>query len=278
MNKRVVLNDGRTMPCIGFGCFRLPADRLKQVIESALDAGYRYFDSATRYENELAVGLALRQSGVPRASLHVVSKLWPTSFHEARRGIEYSLSELNLDYIDGYYLHWPGITPDMRYRAWEVMLEMQQRGLIQSVGVSNFTIGQLEDLIARFGVRPTVNQIEIHPWYPEQALADWCKAHGIQVASWSPVFRGRAVTEPVLARIGAAYGKTGAQAVLRWHVEKGYIPLPKSSDPGRLKENFDIFDFSLSSDDAAAIASLENGEHLGDDPETFDGGTFMPGR
>lgn len=273
-DRKMNLNDGTSMPMVGFGCYDLPKDQIDTVINDALEAGYRYFDNATRYENERLIGNALKRSGVKRESLYLVSKLWPNAFDIAERGIHYSLTELGVDYLDAYYLHWPGVDADLRLRAWEVMLTMQQKGLIKSVGVSNFKAHHLKPLVDAFGVKPVINQIQLHPWYPQADLVAHCRANDIAVSAWSPLFRGKSLTSPVLKEIGERIGKTPAQVVLLWHLSKGHVVLPKSAHPDRIKANLDIVADVLTSADLARIDALENGDHLDGDPDTMTGENF----
>lgn len=273
-DKRMNLNDGTSMPMVGFGCYDLPKERIDMVINDALEVGYRYFDNATRYENERQIGAALKRSGVKRESLYLVSKLWPNAFDIAERGIHYSLTELGVDYLDAYYLHWPGVDADLRLRAWEVILTMQQKGLIKSVGVSNFNVHHLKQLIDAFGVKPVINQIQLHPWYQQSDLVAYCRAQGIAVSAWSPLFRGKALTSPVLTEIAKRSGKTPAQVILLWHLSKGHVVLPKSAHRDRMKENVDIFADVLTMEDIATIDALENGDHLDGDPDIMSGENF----
>lgn len=273
-NHKIQLNDGHYMPRLGFGCYQLPLADIDRIIYLAVSVGYRYFDTAARYENEAEIGNALSRLDVNRADLHIVSKLWPTSFEQASRAFDHSLRALQLDYLDAYYLHWPGTDRKKRHLAWEALLRLQQDGLIKSVGVSNFTTAQLQDLIDTHSVVPAVNQVELHPWYPQNELVEWCQTRGITVAAWSPLFRGRLFGEPVLQKIAAQYGRTPSQIILAWHLHRNTVPLPKSADHVRMTENTDIFDIKLDNEHISMLNALSDGEHLGDDPDTYDGGNF----
>ena len=273
---KIPLNDGSGIPQLGFGCFQVTNAEIETVMRWAVEAGYRYFDAATRYENEAGVGNGLRGSGVPREELYVVGKMWPSSFDDPVRAIEYSLRQLNLEYIDSYYLHWPSSSEARRFKAWEAMLKYREKGLVRSVGVSNFTRPQLEGLIRAYGVTPVVNQIELHPWYPQTDLCGWCRQAGMAVTAWGPIFRGCIDEVPLLTELGERYGKTPAQVTLRWHLQHGNVVIPKSSSRDRILSNTKLYDFELSAEDMAQIDALECGRHFGDDPNTNDGGNFHP--
>ncbi len=270
------LNDQSRMPQHGFGCFLVEPDRMNQIIGWALEAGYRYFDTATRYENEASLGNALRVSGTPREELYLVSKIWPTSYTDPEKAIEYSLRQLNLDYIDSYYLHWPGTDEYLRHKAWEALLQYREKGLIGSVGVSNFQRPHLERLMSSFGVVPVANQIELHPWYPQTQLSDWCRRQGMQVTAWGPIFRGKIDQVPLVREIGSRYGKSSVQVTLRWHLQKGNVVIPKSSQQKRILDNAAIYGFSLTPQEMAQIDALESGRHFGADPNLYNGEDFIP--
>lgn len=268
------LHDGSQIPQHGFGCYQIAADAMRTVLLWAMEAGYRYFDTATRYENEKAVGDAIRFLPIAREELYVVSKIWPTHYNTPEKAIEYSLKQLDLSYIDSYYLHWPGMDKTLRYKAWEAILSYQEKGLIQSVGVSNFTQMHLEDLIQKFGVTPVVNQIELLPWYQQTSLVQWCRSHHIEVTAWGPIFRGNINKEPALAAIGRRYGKSDVQVTLRWHLQKGHVVIPKATKKEHIFSNTDIYDFCLTEEEMAQITCMENGIHFGPDPMTMDGSGF----
>jgi len=271
----VLLNNGMKIPQLGFGCFLVDDAEIDPVIHWAADAGYRYFDAATRYENERGVGRALRSCGVPREDLFVVSKIWPSSFDNPVHAIEYSLKELDIEYIDSYYLHWPSSSEDRRYRAWETLLDYCEKGRIKSVGVSNFTEDQLQKLIDKFGVIPVINQVELHPWYQQRELCEYCHSQNIAMTAWGPIFRGHIDEVPLMAELGRKYGKSPVQVTLRWHLQHGNIVIPKSSRKDRIEANAQIYDFELSADDMEKIDLLECGKHFGSDPNTNDGTNFV---
>lgn len=272
---RIPLNNGMEIPQLGFGCFQLSDEEIEQVICWAADAGYRYFDAATRYENEKGVGRGLRSCKVPREELFVVSKIWPSCFDEPEKAVEYSLRQLDVDYIDSYFLHWPSSSEERRYKAWEVLLKYQEKGYIKSLGVSNFLEEQLEGLIEKFGVVPVINQVELHPWYPQTELAGFCRRKGIAVTAWGPIFRGYIKEVPLMEELGEKYGKSPVQVTLRWHLQHGNIVIPKSSRQERIRENAQLYDFEISEEDMQRIDQLENGRHFGNDPRTNDGENFQ---
>ena len=271
---RIPLNNGMSIPQLGFGCFQLADEEIEQVIQWAAAAGYRYFDAATRYENEKGVGRGLKTCGVPREELFVVSKIWPSCFDEPEKAVEYSLRQLDADYIDSYFLHWPSSSETRRYKAWETLLEYREKGFLKSVGVSNFTEEQLEKLIQKFGVVPVINQVELHPWYPQTELVRYCRKKGIAVTAWGPIFRGHIGEVSLMEELGEKYGKSPVQITLRWHLQYGNIVIPKSSKEERIRANAQLYDFVLSEEEMKRIDALENGRHFGSDPNTNDGENF----
>lgn len=276
MNKEdtMLLNDGSRIPMLGFGCFEIEDAAMDDVIRWAVEAGYRYFDVATRYENEESVGRAVRSCGLSRETLYIVSKIWPSCYDEPERAIEYSLRALNLGYIDSYYLHWPSSSAGRRYKAWEALLRYREKGLVRSVGVSNFTQAQLEELTNEFGVVPVANQIELHPWYQQTDLCNWCHSQKIAVTAWGPIFRGHIREVPLMEELGEKYAKSPAQITLRWHLQRGHIVIPKSSRRERIIENAQLYNFALTDEDMRLIDALECGRHFGGDPNTNDGENF----
>jgi len=272
--RKIILNNDMQMPQVGFGCFMIENNEMEQIIRWAAEAGYRYFDAATRYENEKGIGRGIKSCGVDREELFIVDKIWPTCYDDPVAAIEYSFRELDVDYIDSYYLHWPSSSKKRRYKAWETILRYMDKGLIKSAGVSNFTQEQLEDLIREFGVVPVVNQIELHPWYPQKELCQYCYSKQIAITAWGPIFRGHISEAPLMYELGEKYNKSPAQITLRWHLQKGNIVIPKSSKQERIVENRDLFDFALSKEDMNLINELECGRHFGSDPNTNDGSNF----
>ena len=258
------------IPPIGLGVYQA-GEVVYDAVRYALDIGYRHVDCAKIYENEAQVGKAVRDSGVPREEIYVTTKLWPKDYSNAQADCQARLRCLGLDYVDGMLLHWPGVDPALRYGAYEALLQMQQRGQLRQVGVSNFLINHLEDLASQGLPKPVCNQLEVHPWYPQRAVRNYCHSQGIQVVCWAPLFRRAWKEEPVLAKIAQDHGKTPPQVVLRWHIQNGDCPIPKSVTPSRIAENLAIFDFALAPEEMAAIDALEDGRHLSYDPNTYDG-------
>ena len=271
----IVLNDGLKLPAIGLGTYRLNGRQGVEAIKTAVDIGYRLIDSAFNYENEGAVGAAVRECSVPRSELLITSKL-PGRHHkyaEALYTVEESLFRAGLDYYDLYLIHWPNPKTNLYVEAWQAMIEAKKRGLIRSIGVCNFLPHHIERLQQETGVLPSINQIELLPYYNQQELRTWNSGHGIVIESWSPLGRANYVLEdPVIAKIAKAHGKTISQVILRWHIQLGTIPIPKSSSAARLRENFEVFDFSLTEEEMSAICALTrpDGRTNNQDPDTYE--------
>jgi len=269
----LALNNGRDLPAIGFGTYNLRGEPGAAAVASAITTGYRLLDTALNYENEGAVGDGIRASGVDREDIIVTSKL-PGRFHgydETFVGFEESRALLGLDYVDLYLIHWPLPKVGKYLETWRAMIELRDQGLVRSIGVSNFTIEQLTRLADETGVVPAVNQVELHPRFPQAELRAFHTAHGIVTESWSPLGNRSEITaEPVITRIAADHGVTATQAVLRWHVQLGAIPIPKSANPERQQENIDLFGFELDDAEVSAISALESGRLWGGDPDTHE--------
>ena len=259
----VTLNNGVQMPILGFGVFQIPADQTEQAVTDALAAGYRHLDTAASYGNEAAVGRAIAASGIPRAELFVTTKLWvqDTGEEPTRRAFDASLRRLGLDYLDLYLIHQPY---GDYYGSWRAMRALAEQGLARAVGVSNFHLDRLVDLIDRTGFTPAVNQIETHPYFQRQADHDLMVERGVQHESWGGFAEGRnnLFTDPTLTEIGAAHGKSVAQVVLRWLTQRGIVAIPKSVQPARMAANLDIFDFTLTDEQLARIAAMDTGTTL----------------
>ncbi|GAA1854829.1 aldo/keto reductase [Microbacterium koreense] len=266
---RTTLNDGASFPELGFGTYKLRgADGITSIV-SALDNGYRLLDTAVNYENEFEVGEAVRRSAVARDDILVTSKI-PGRHHgfdEAIESITASRAALALDRIDLQLIHWPNPSVGKWIDTWRGMIEARERGLVRSIGVSNFTIPMLEKLIETTGVAPAVNQVEMHPYFPQAALRRFHAEQGIRTESWSPLARRtELLAEAILDEIAQAHGVTPTQVVLRWHTQLGSTPIPKSSDPARQRENADVFGFALTDGELSAISGLERGRIWGGDP------------
>ena len=271
----LTLNDGLTLPAVGFGAYKLNGEAGVAAVVSAIRNGYRLLDSAINYDNEGAVGQAVRQSGVARAELRVASKL-PGRRHayaDAIATVEESLSRAGLDYFDLYLSHWPNPRQGLYVEAWGALIERRKRGLTRSIGVSNFLPEQLDRLIGETGVTPSVNRIELHPYFPQEEQRRGDRERGVLTQAWSPLLRANALfREPAIVRVAARLGRTVAQVVLRWHVQLGVEPLPKAASAERQVENLALFDFALTAEDMAAIATLArpNGRLRDQDPARYE--------
>lgn len=266
---------GFQLPAVGFGTYRLNGSEGAETIAQALRHGYRLLDSAFNYENEGAVGRAVRLSGVPRESIGITSKL-PGRHHrfdEALATIEESVFRTGLDRIDLYLIHWPNPRQGLYVQAWRALIEARQRGWVKAIGVSNFLPEHLEHLRQETGVLPVVNQIEMHPYFPQVEQRAWHQAHGIVTEAWSPLGRAnQLLQEPLLAAIAQRHGRSVGQIILRWHVQLGAVPLPKAASDERQLENLALFDFSLSDADMAQIATLArpDGRTHNQDPAVYE--------
>ena len=259
----VTLNNGVEMPMLGFGVFQIPPEQTEQVVADALAAGYRSLDTAAAYGNEEAVGRAIATSGIPRDELFVTTKLWIQDAGEenAKRAFENSLQRLGLDYLDLYLIHQPF---GDYYGSWRAMQELHRDGLVRAIGVSNFYPDRLVDLIDHNEIAPAVNQVETHPFFQRAADQELMRERGVQIESWGPFAEGRndLFTDATLSEIGDAHGKSVAQVVLRWLIQRDVVVIPKSVRPERMRENLDVFDFELTDDEMARIAALDTGASL----------------
>jgi 2,5-diketo-D-gluconate reductase A len=271
----VMLNNGRTIPQLGFGVFQVkPADTV-EAVTSALQAGYRHIDTAEMYGNEKEVGEAVAKSGLVRADVFVTSKLGNDTHlpDDARKAFDASLDALGFDYLDLFLIHWPLPT---RYdgdfvSTWNALEEFYRDGRARSIGVSNFQPHHIRRLHAEAEIPPAINQIEVHPYLSQDDVRAFCAGHQIAVEGWSPIAQGEVLGDPTINEIAERAGKSPAQVVLRWHIERGDIIFPKSVTASRIRENFDIFGFELSGEDVAAISALNKNQRTGPDPDTFAG-------
>lgn len=264
-----VLNNGVRMPWLGLGVFKV--EEGEEVISSvtmALEAGYRSIDTAAGYQNETGVGIAIKNSGIPREELFITTKLAnPDQGYESTlRAFEESRRKLGVDYVDLYLIHWPG--KDKYADTWRAFEKLHREGYIRAIGVSNFNIHHLETLKQSSNTIPAVNQVEFHPLLNQQELLQYCKREGIQLEAWSPIMKGN-LDLPVLTELAAKYNKTAAQIVLRWELQHGVVVIPKSVRRERIVENAGIFDFALSDEDMRAIDGLNQNRRFGPDPDTF---------
>ncbi|WEK60387.1 MAG: aldo/keto reductase [Candidatus Microbacterium colombiense] len=255
------LNDGNTIPQLGYGVFKVPAAETERAVSEALALGYRHIDTAAIYGNEEGVGAAIAASGIARDELFITTKLWNDRHHgdEPRAAITESLQKLGLESVDLYLVHWPTPAKDDYVHAFSKLVELREAGLTRSIGVSNFLVPHLERVVAETGVVPAVNQIELHPAYQQRDVVAWSDEHGIRIEAWGPLGQGKydLFGIPAVADAAAAHGVTPAQAVLRWHLQKGIIVFPKSVRAERLRENLDVFGFTLTDAEVAAIDALD---------------------
>ncbi len=269
----ITLNDGTWFPELGLGTYNLRGEEGISAIVSAIGSGYRLLDTAVNYENEREVGEAVRRSGAARDSLLVASKI-PGRHHgrqEAIDSIRGSLGQLGLDRIDLHLIHWPNPSVGRYVDTWRGLIDAQQEGLVRSIGVSNFTEQMITELIEATGVVPAVNQVELHPYFPQAALRAFHAEHGIRTESWSPLARrSELLTEQILQELAVVHGVTPTQVVLRWHTQLGSTPIPKSADPDRQRENADVFGFTLTDEQLDAISALERGRLWDGDPLTHE--------
>lgn len=267
------LRDGNSIPAIGLGTYGLNEQAGIDAIVSGIHAGFRLLDTAYNYGNETEVGRAVAQSGVDRSELFVTTKL-PGKHHgydATLASFEESRSRLDLDWVDLYLIHWPNPSVDRYVESWRAMINLRERGVVRSIGVSNFTEAMLTRLIDETGVVPVVNQVELHPYFPQDELRAFHDEHEIRTEAWSPLGRkSKLLEEPVLAELAAEKGVSVVQLVLRWHVEHEVIPIPKSSNPERQRQNIDVFDFSLAPEEVEAISALARGRIWGADPNTHE--------
>lgn len=272
----IELNDGRHIPQVGFGVFKIEPDQTAEAVRSALELGYRHVDTAQMYGNERGVGQGIRDAGVDRAEVYVTSKL-NNGVHrpdDARRAFDETLTALESDYVDLFLIHWPLPT---RYdgdfvSTWQVLEEFAADGRARSIGVSNFQPAHLDRLAKESETVPAVNQIEVHPYLGNEAARAYGIEHGIATEAWSPIAKATVLDDPAVGRIAATVGRSPAQVVLRWHIQRGDIVLPKSVTPERMRSNLELFDFELQDSDMAALAALDRGEagRTGPNPDTFD--------
>jgi 2,5-diketo-D-gluconate reductase A len=272
----ITLNDGNEIPQLGFGVFQIPPPETAQAVTHALEAGYRHIDTAEMYGNEQGVGEAIRERGLARSDVYVTSKL-NNGFHrpdDARRAFDETLESLGFEYVDLFLIHWP--LPTLYdgdfVSTWQTLEQFKSDGRARSIGVSNFQIAHLERLAAETDTVPAVNQIELHPYFQNREVAAYGREHGIATEAWAPIAQGKVLADPTLTEIAGRTGKSVAQVVLRWHIQRGNIVFPKSVTPERIRENFALFDFELKPGDLETIDALDRGEagRNGPNPDVFD--------
>ncbi|MGW1716178.1 aldo/keto reductase [Streptomyces sp. NPDC002156] len=271
----IILNNGVEMPQLGFGVWQVPDDEAERAVATALETGYRSIDTAAIYGNEEGTGKAVAASGVPREELFVTTKLWngDQGYESTLRAFDTSLEKLGLEYVDLYLIHWPQPAKGKFVDTYKAFEKLAADGRARAIGVSNFLPEHLDRLLAETSVIPAVNQIELHPHLQQHAAREYHAEQGIATEAWSPLGSGRGLLEvPAIVAIAQKHGRTPAQIVLRWHLQLGNVVIPKSVTPSRIKENIEVFDFSLDTEDLAAISALNEDRRLGPDPATFESG------
>jgi len=267
----LTLNNGVTIPQLGFGVFQIPPDATRKATLTALEVGYRHVDTAQMYGNEAGVGQAVRDSGLDRGDVFVTSKLNNSShaYDDALAAFDKSLAELEFVYLDLFLVHWPMPAVGDFVETWRAMEEIYRSGRSKAIGVSNFQPNHLDRLRAETDVVPAVNQVEVHPYFTQQDVRSYGVEHGIVTEAWSPIAQGKVLDDPTIGRIAKRYGKTPAQVTLRWHIQRGDVVFPKSATRSRVQENFAIFDFELADDDVTDISLLDREERIGPHPDKF---------
>lgn len=273
MIPEVTLNNGVSMPQLGFGVFKVPNDECAKAVTTALEAGYRSLDTAAIYRNEEGVGEAISQFGAPRNELFITSKLWngDQGYDSTLRAFDASLNRLGLDYLDLYLIHWPTPDRDLYCDTWRAFEKLYSDGRVKAIGLSNFQPDHIKRILDAGEVVPAVNQIELHPYLTQSGLRSLHRELGIQTEAWSPLGQGLVLTDPVIADIATSHGRSPSQIVLRWHLQTGNVTIPKSVTPSRIRENLDVFDFELTDAEVASIEHLDRGHRTGLDPDTFHG-------
>jgi diketogulonate reductase-like aldo/keto reductase len=267
---KICLHNGVEMQQVGLGVYKVEdGQEAIDTVKTALELGYRSIDTAALYKNEEGVGQAIKESGIPREEIFVTTKVWNSDqgYEETLAAFETSRKKLDLDYIDLYLIHWA--VKDKYLDTWRAMEKLYAEGKVRAIGVCNFQVHHLQDLMKNSNEKPVINQLELHPLLSQEELRDFCQEHEIAVEAWSPLARGRILEEPGLARLAEKYGKSIAQIILRWHVQHNIIVIPKSVTPARLKENTEIFDFELTNEDMEFIDGLNENKRFGPDPDHF---------
>ena len=269
----LVMNNGIQIPQLGFGVFQIPPGETEKAVSEALSAGYRLIDTAQGYRNEEGVGAAIASAGIQRDELFITTKLTNSEqgYDKALRAFDESMNKLELDVLDLFLIHWPQPMFDQYVETWRAFERLLADGRVLSVGVSNFEIEHLERLFAETDVTPAVNQVELHPEFPQEELREFHAAHGIRTESWGPLGQGKGLLEnPHILDVARRKARTPGQVVLRWHIQLGNVVIPKSVNPDRIRENIDIFDFELDEADMQEIEEVRTGRRLGADPNHFD--------
>jgi diketogulonate reductase-like aldo/keto reductase len=259
------------IPQLGFGVFQVPPEDTAEATTLALQAGYRHIDTASAYGNEAEVGQAVRAAGLDRSEVFITTKCFndDQGHQQAHKAFKASLDRLGVDYVDLYLIHWPVPSRDKYVETWQAFIELQNEGVVRSIGVSNFQPAHLRRIIDETGVTPAINQVELHPLLQQAGLRREHEELGIVTEAWSPLAQGAVLDDPVITEIAEAHSKSAGQVVIRWHLQLGNVVIPKSVTPERIEQNFDVFDFHLSEREMAAIEELDAGRRTGPDPDTF---------
>lgn len=269
INEYVKLKNGVKMPILGFGTFEVENGQTTiDSVKEALKIGYRHIDCASRYENEDSVGIAIKESGIPREEIFITSKVWNSDqgYESTLKAFNETITKLGVDYLDLYLIHWP---KELNKETWRALEKLYKDGKVKAIGVSNFKEHHIEDLKETAEILPMVNQVEFHPQLAQPELLKYCKENNIQLEAWGPLMRGKVFKLPILKELAEKYNKSISQIVLRWDIQMGVVTIPKSITPHRIKENSDIFDFKISDEDMAKIATLNTGERVGPDPDNI---------
>lgn len=267
----LTLNNGVEMPQFGLGVYKVDKGlQIENTVKDAINIGYRLIDTAAFYENEEGVGKAIKESGVPREELFITTKVWNTDqgYDQTLNAFDNSLKKLGLDYIDLYLIHWP--VKERYLETWRALEKLYKDGKARAIGVSNFQIHHLKDILKNSSEKPAVNQVELHPLLSQKELREFCSEHNIKVQAWSPIARGRVLEDSDIKEIAERHNKSAAQIILRWHLQNGIMVIPKSVKKDRLRENADIFDFELTEDEMRQMNALNNNHRFGADPDNFD--------
>ena len=268
IGEMITLHNGVQMPQLGFGVFKVKnGNETVESVKKAIEVGYCAIDTAAIYGNEEGVGQAIRECGVPREKLFITSKVWNTEqgYETTLKAFDDSLNRLGLEYLDLYLIHWPG--KDKYLETWKALEKLYKDGKVKSIGVSNFHVHHLENLLANSEVKPVVNQIELHPLLTQVEIREYCAKHEIKVESWSPLGRGNLLEEPTINHLAKKHGKSSAQVLIRWHLQNDLVVIPKSITPSRIEENAQVFDFSLSLNEMNQIDALNKNERFGSNPD-----------
>jgi 2,5-diketo-D-gluconate reductase A len=269
--RQLVLPDRHAIPRVGLGVWQTPNDQVVGAVQAALQAGYRHVDTAAIYGNEEGVGAGLRASGMAREQVFVTTKVWndDQGYDSTLRAVETSLKRLQVEYVDLLLIHWPSPARGRYVDTWRALVQARSQGLARSIGVSNFTAEHIDRIVDATGERPVLNQIELHPRFQQKALREAHAQRGIATESWSPLGQGTLLADPTITRIAAKHGRKPAQVIVRWHLDSGLVVIPKSVNPERIRENFDVFGFALDAQDMADIAQLDRPDgRIGPDPMT----------